>query len=170
MMLVGRRRGVAAGWSLCVLAIVATSCRAARSETLDGGAIFQAQCAVCHQKHGQGLPGRFPPLARNADLFLSRDFPAHVVLFGLTGKIVVNGKTIDSTMPPLDFLSDAQIAAVLGYVRQSFGNAELAPKAMPPLDAAGVAAVRAKRLASSELVYDERKRLHGAVPASDGKP
>ncbi len=125
---------------------------------VDGAAVFQDQCSGCHQPNGQGVPEQFPPLAGNTDLFLSRDFPARVVLFGLTGKIEVKGKTFDSVMPPLDVLSDEQIAAVLGYVRQSFGNASLQPKSLVPLDAATVKALRESKL-TDQQVHDERLKL-----------
>ncbi len=62
--------------------------------------------------------------------FLSADFPVRVVLFGMKGKIDVNGRTFDGDMPPLNALSDAQIAAVLAYVRGAWGNAALAPADM----------------------------------------
>ena len=131
---------------------------AAASQKVDGGAIFKDQCSSCHQPNGQGVPEQFPPLAGNTDLFLSRDFPARVVLFGLTGKIEVKGKTFDSVMPALDVLSDEQIAAVLGYVRQAFGNADLQPKSLVPLDAATVKALRASQL-TDQQVHDERLKL-----------
>jgi nitrite reductase (NO-forming) len=134
---------------------------AASAQPPDGAAIFRDQCAVCHQPAGQGLRGQFPPLAGNAGIFLSRDFPARVVLFGLTGKIAVAGETIDSAMPPLDFLSDREIAAVVAFVRQSWGNAGLPHKAMKPLDAATVAALRAKTPALAGTVFNERERLKG---------
>lgn len=134
---------------------------AASAQPPDGAAIFRDQCAVCHQPAGQGLRGQFPPLAGNADIFLSRDFPARVVLFGLSGKIVVRGETLDSAMPPLDFLTDREIAAVVAFVRQSWGNAGLPHKAMKPLDAAAVAALRAKRPALAGTVFGERERLIG---------
>jgi nitrite reductase (NO-forming) len=134
---------------------------AASAQAADGAAIFRDQCAVCHQPAGQGLRGQFPPLAGNADIFLSRDFPARVVLFGLSGKIEVRGETIDSVMPPLDFLSDREIAAVVAFVRQSWGNAGLPHKAMKPLDAATVATLRAKKPTLAATVFNERERLKG---------
>jgi nitrite reductase (NO-forming) len=134
---------------------------AASAQPPDGAAIFRDQCAVCHQPAGQGLRGQFPPLAGNADIFLSRDFPARVVLFGLSGKIIVLGETFDSAMPPLDFLSDGEIAAVVAFIRKSWGNAALPHKAMKPLDAATVGALRAKKQALEGSVFSERERLKG---------
>jgi mono/diheme cytochrome c family protein len=134
-----------------------TAAASAAPAKVDGAALFKDQCAACHQANAQGVAGQFPPLAGNADLFLSPDYPAHVVLFGLNGKITVNGKTFDSAMPPLgEVLSDAQIAAVVNYVRGNFGNAALG-KTMAAIDAALVAKLRAGKPAMSTLDY--RKSL-----------
>ena len=126
-----------------VLALVAC---AARAQTPDGAALFQQQCAVCHQPLGQGLPGQFPPLARNRDIFLGEDFPLRVVLLGLSGRIAVNGQAIDSVMPPLgNALTDAQIAAVVNYVRGAWGNDALRPKSIGPVTPAMVARLRKRK-------------------------
>jgi mono/diheme cytochrome c family protein len=135
-----------------------TAAASAAPAKVDGAAVFKDQCTACHQDNAQGVEDAFPPLAHNADLFLSRDYPVRVLLFGLSGKIDVNGKSFDSAMPPLDVLSDEQIAAVVNYVRDNFGNAELRPKTMAPLDAAAVAAERKRKMAA-EAVFDYRKSL-----------
>jgi mono/diheme cytochrome c family protein len=127
------------------LAVTIHAC-AARAQPPDGAALFQQQCAVCHQPQGQGLPGQFPPLAHNADIFLSQDFPLRVVLLGLSGKILVNGQTIDSVMPPLgNALTDAQIAAVVNYVRGAWGNDALRPQPIRPVTPAMVARLRKRK-------------------------
>jgi len=137
------------------------ACPSAQAQQVDGRSVFNIQCVACHQVDGKGVPGSFPPLARNRDLFLARDFPARVVLFGMDGTIVANGQTIQGAMPPLgDVLDDAEIAAVVNYVRGAFGNAALAPKAMQPLDAATVAALRQRK---DDQVYDYRKQLKAAA-------
>ena len=126
---------------------------------VDGAAVFKDQCVACHQENAQGVPEQFPPLAKNADLFLSPDYPVRVVLFGLEGKIEVNGKKFDSAMPPLDVLSDQEIAAVVNYVRGNFGNAALAPKSVKAVDAGGVAMLRAKKETTASHVFEYRQKL-----------
>jgi len=134
--------------------LAAQSCIAAHAQQVDGRAIFNVQCVVCHQPDGKGVPGNFPPLARNPDIFLTRDFPARVVLFGMSGKINVLGQAIDGTMPPLgDVLEDEEIAAVVTYVRGAFGNDTLRPKMMEPLDAATIKALRTTKDADQVYVY-----------------
>jgi mono/diheme cytochrome c family protein len=134
---------------------------AAQAQPPDGRAVFNEQCAACHQADAKGVPGNFPPLAGNPDLFLARDFPARMVLFGMSGKIEVLGQTIDGVMPPLgETLKDDEIAAVVNFVRGNFGNAALAPKAprsMTPLDAATVAALRQQK--DADQTYEYRQRL-----------
>ncbi len=130
---------------------------------VDGAAVFKDQCVACHQEKAQGVPEQFPPLAKNADLFLSPDYPVRVVLFGLEGKITVDGKKFDSAMPPLDVLSDQQIAAVVNYVRGHFGNAALAPKTMKMVDAGAVAQLRAKKNTTAAHVLEYRQKLKGGA-------
>jgi mono/diheme cytochrome c family protein len=130
---------------------------------VDGAAVFKDQCVACHQEKAQGVAGQFPPLAKNADLFLSPDYPVRVVLFGLEGKIEVNGKKFDSAMPPLDVLSDQEIAAVVNYVRGNFGNAALAPKSMKPVDASVVSQLRGKKDTTAAHVFEYRQKRKGGA-------
>lgn len=125
---------------------------------INAAELFRDQCTACHQLKAQGVPGQFPALAQNPDLFLARDYPLRVVLFGLSGKIIVKGDHLNSVMPPLDVLSDQEIAAVVNYVRGAFGNDALRPKSMQPVTPAMVAELRKKKL-TSEQVFAYRKSL-----------
>lgn len=145
-----------------VFALAAQSCLSAHAQQAEGGTVFNAQCVACHQPNGRGVPGNFPALAHNPDIFLARDYPARVVLFGLSGKIDVRGNSFDGVMPPLGgTLTDDAIAAVVAYVRSAWGNAALAPKTMQPLDAATVAHLR--KLKSADQVYAYREKLKAAA-------
>ena len=91
----------------------------------DGPTLFAENCAACHQPKGQGVPGAFPPLAGNKVVLGDPKAPAYVVTHGRGG------------MPNFsDDLDDKQIAAVLSYVRTSWGNTA------GTLDPAAVAAER----------------------------
>ncbi|MBU6402263.1 MAG: cytochrome c [Verrucomicrobia bacterium] len=93
-----------------------------------GGRVFSANCVVCHQAEGQGNPAtQVPPLAGSE--WVTDTSPAKIIRFvlkGLKGDIKVKGETYPgtaTTMPPLgDNLNDADLAAVLTYVRASWGN------------------------------------------------
>ncbi len=88
-----------------------------------GKAVYMQTCFVCHQPEGQGVPGQIPPLAKSDFLStLTKDDYIRGVLNGRTGQIVVNGQTYNGTMVPLNYLADDQIANVLTYVRNSWGN------------------------------------------------
>jgi nitrite reductase (NO-forming) len=83
--------------------------------------VFSTVCFACHQANGQGLPNAFPPLAGSDFLMADKDRSIRIVLSGLKGEITVNGNKFHGEMPKPP-LSDDQVASVLTYVRNSFGN------------------------------------------------
>lgn len=87
-----------------------------------GRALYQGTCSVCHGGQGEGMEGVFPPLAESDFLMADKRRSIEVVLNGLEGPITVNGKDYDSVMPPMSQLSDDEIANILTFVRNSFGN------------------------------------------------
>ena len=89
---------------------------------LRGAKVFNTYCATCHQRNGQGDAQRFPPLAGTDWVVGDKDRLINVVLNGLEGPIEVRGRTYSNPMPQHSFLSDEDIANVLTYIRQSFGN------------------------------------------------
>jgi len=130
----------------------------APTNQLDGSKVYAQNCAACHQAAGQGVPGAFPPLAKNPKLLADPDYATLVVLFGLQGPIQVGGQTYNGAMPPFGHLSDAQIAAVINFVRSSWGNDALAQKGAKPLAPEDVARLREKGL-SPQQVLEYRKRM-----------
>jgi mono/diheme cytochrome c family protein len=100
-----------------------------------------AHCATCHQANGQGLPNIYPTLAKSEWLSESERL-IKIALKGLWGPIDVAGVHYDPTkgVPPMmgfgGLLNDNELAAVLTYVRQSFGND------LDPISAAEVRKVR----------------------------
>jgi mono/diheme cytochrome c family protein len=89
---------------------------------VDGHAVYERNCASCHGADAHGEAQRVPPLAGNDDLQRDPLLPVLVVLNGLDGPIDVEGAHFDSSMPAFDHLSDAQIAAVVNYVRDAPGG------------------------------------------------
>jgi nitrite reductase (NO-forming) len=87
-----------------------------------GKAVFMGTCSTCHQLEGQGLASVFPPLAKSDYLMADKQRSIHTVLAGVQGPIEVNGQTYNNVMPPLGNFTDHEIADVLTYVRNSFGN------------------------------------------------
>jgi nitrite reductase (NO-forming) len=86
-----------------------------------GQRVFMQTCFACHQPDGKGLPAIFPPLAGSDFLKADRERPIRVVTKGLTGPVTVNGQAFNNIMPP-QVLTDQQIADVLTYVTNSWGN------------------------------------------------
>ena len=86
-----------------------------------------AHCVTCHQANGQGMPGVYPSLAKS-DWLDNEERLIKLTLKGLWGPIEVAGQHFDPSkgVPPMmgfgEMLNDIELAAVLSYVRQSFGN------------------------------------------------
>ena len=90
----------------------------------DGAAIYAARCAACHQATGPGLPGVFPPLAGSEWVTGPDETLAAIVLHGVSGPLTVRGAAYDGAMPGFAAqLQDAELAAVLSFVRTQWGNA-----------------------------------------------
>jgi mono/diheme cytochrome c family protein len=103
---------------------------------VNGGAIFAARCVACHQTTGLGIPGVFPPLAGSEWVLGSDKILVLIPLHGITGPVQVKGAKYVGAMPVFSTLSDAEIAAVLTYVRSQWGNSAA------PVSASTVAAGR----------------------------
>ncbi|MBL9175913.1 MAG: nitrite reductase, copper-containing [Verrucomicrobiales bacterium] len=86
-----------------------------------GKRVYMQTCFACHQPTGLGLPGVFPPLAKSDFLLADKDRSIRGVVKGLSGPVTVNGKAYNGVMPPVA-LNDEQVANVLTYVRNSWGN------------------------------------------------
>jgi nitrite reductase (NO-forming) len=87
-----------------------------------GKRVYLQNCAMCHQTDGTGLPNVFPPLAQSDYLMADKARSIGIVLHGLSGPITVNGQRYDGVMPPQVMLNDEQIAHVLTFIRNSWGN------------------------------------------------
>ncbi len=128
----------------------------------DGQQVY-AQCAGCHQTTGLGITGAFPPLAKELPRIVAKGDPGRrylvqVLLFGLQGPIVAQGKTYSGVMPSFGYLSDGDLAAVLNHALTAWGNEKLLPKDFKPLTEAEVKALRAQAL-SPQQVYENWKKL-----------
>jgi len=102
-----------------------------------GAKLYEKHCADCHQRGGEGVPRIYPPLLDNDSILMS--YPINGI------RVVVNGgfppSTKDNTrpygMPPFSHdLSDVEIAAVLTFIRQAWGNRS------PPVSPAEVTSAR----------------------------
>ncbi len=99
----------------------------ARQRFLHGAEIYRREghCITCHQEDGQGLPAaQFPPLAGTQWVQGNEERLIKLTLHGLLGPIEVKGKAYPGQVPMTAFkaLNDHEIAAVLTFVRNAFGN------------------------------------------------
>ena len=106
-----------------------------------GLAVYSRTCIACHQPTGKGLAPVFPSIAGVPIVNGDTTLPIKFILHGLMGPITVDGVTYNSMMPPVAGVSDQDVADVLTYVRQSFGNKS------NPVTADQVKAVRAANAA-----------------------
>ena len=84
--------------------------------TARGEKVYSANCVPCHQANGQGVPGAFPALAGSPKVLGKQEDQIDILLHG----IVKNGTP--TAMASFKQLSDTEIAAVITYTRNSFGN------------------------------------------------
>lgn len=87
-----------------------------------GRIIYQTRCQNCHDEHGQGLNWLIPPLTDSAYLKSHRHQLPCYVQNGVSGKMTLKIKTFDGQMPSNSDLANIEIAEVLTYVTNSFGN------------------------------------------------
>jgi nitrite reductase (NO-forming) len=101
---------------------LATGALTLKQQIAAGGALYNGTCSVCHQANGDGLPAVFPPLAKSDYLNADIERAIATVLNGRSGAIKVNGKDFNSVMPPMSQLNDDEVAHILTYVLNNWGN------------------------------------------------
>jgi mono/diheme cytochrome c family protein len=89
-----------------------------------GKTVYENNCLACHQPDGSGVPSMNPPLTKTKWVLGDKKVLAKIVLKGLQGgEIEIDGDKFHNPMPPMEsMLNDQEIADVLTYVRNSFGN------------------------------------------------
>lgn len=121
--------------------------RPAAAQAADRGAVFDANCSMCHQLGAAGVPGQFPRLAgragRIAATAAGKGYLERAVLFGMMGNITVDGAAIaGGVMPSFSSLSDQDLAEALNYITSLDASGTLHWKGalFKPADIAGVRA------------------------------
>ncbi len=125
-----------------------------------GKRVFTVNCVACHQATGQGVPNAFPPLA-GSEWVLGKDWHGdnhlvRILLHGLQGPVEVKGAAFNGAMPSWKQLKDEEIAAVLTYIRNEWGNSA------PPITTEDVAKIRAET--ASQTTPNTQDALK-AIPA-----
>jgi mono/diheme cytochrome c family protein len=87
-----------------------------------GQILYENFCANCHMADGTGLAGNIPPLAGADYLRDQQDKIPCIIRYGLEVPIVVNGVTYENPMAGIPELNDVEIANVINYINQAWGN------------------------------------------------
>ena len=87
-----------------------------------GEIIFKKYCISCHQADGGGVPNLNPPLIKTTYILGDKERLIKIILNGLNENIEIDGEYFSNPMPSLNILKDQEIADVLTYVRNNFGN------------------------------------------------
>ena len=93
-----------------------------KAQVARGKPIYIANCLACHQADGSGVPRMNPPLIKTKWVLGEKKRLISVVLKGLNDPIEIEDEEYHNPMPPQPQLTDQQIADVLTFVRNSFGN------------------------------------------------
>ena len=86
----------------------------------NGQKLYNNYCAACHQVNGQGIPMAYPPLTI-AELVEDNSRMVKSILEGVPGPVELEGVTYSAPMAALK-LTDEQVADILNYVKNSWGN------------------------------------------------
>jgi mono/diheme cytochrome c family protein len=87
-----------------------------------GKTVYDTYCLPCHQADGSGVPTMNPPLIKTSWVLGSKNVLIEQILKGSANKVEIDGEKFHGAMPAQTQLTDEQIADVLTYVRNSFGN------------------------------------------------
>jgi mono/diheme cytochrome c family protein len=121
------------GWAAAAFVAVLLYVPAADAAS---NAVYDATCALCHQNGGVGLKGQFPRLAGRVDRMAvdpqARAYLIETVLFGISGRIEVDGAPIVGVMPSFASLSDDELASVLNYLIRLGGSGSKKVKSITP--------------------------------------
>ena len=127
-----------AGLMVCLFVSIAafsqTKKPAAKATTVskttleNGKKVYEQNCLSCHQVDGNGVPMLNPPLVKTKWVLGNKKQLIGIVLKGFNDEIEIDGQTFSNPMPSQAHLTDQEIADVLSFVRNSFGNKASAVK------------------------------------------
>jgi len=87
-----------------------------------GKKVYEQYCLTCHQVDGNGVPMMNPPLVKTKWVLGNKKQLIGIVLKGFNDEIEIDGQSFSNPMPSQAHLTDQEIADVLTFVRNSFGN------------------------------------------------
>jgi mono/diheme cytochrome c family protein len=87
-----------------------------------GKALYLKYCLTCHQADGGGVQNMNPPLVKTSYVLGDKATLVSILQNGFKEEVEINGDTYSNNMPSFSYLTDKEIADVLTFVRNSFGN------------------------------------------------
>lgn len=89
----------------------------------NGEKVYAKECLLCHMKDGGGVPHLNPPLAQSSKVVSAdENYLIKTILKGMNARVEIDGEYYSNNMASFARLSDKDIADVLSYIRNSFGN------------------------------------------------
>lgn len=89
----------------------------------EGLYLYKTHCQSCHMEDGKGLGELIPPLAKADYLQKNKNLLSCIIQKGMKNeKITVNGKEYQSIMPGFESLGTIEIAEIITYITNSWGN------------------------------------------------
>jgi len=115
--------------SIFLFTIIAIIISCQNQETIDlqnylsnGKDIYKTKCQNCHGENGEGLGKLAPPLTDSVFLKNNKTRLACIIKNGISERIMINGKEYQEKMPSFPELADIDVAQVMVYITNSFGN------------------------------------------------
>jgi len=114
---------------LFVIIMVFQSCQDEDSITfklyyVNGKGLYEKKCQSCHGIDGKGLGTLYPPLTDTTFLQTNRNKLACIIRKGMSGPIIINNIAYDGKMPGDENIADIDLAQVITYINNSFGNTQ----------------------------------------------
>ncbi|WP_158828394.1 c-type cytochrome [Mucilaginibacter lacusdianchii] len=100
----------------------ATKASGSATSAANGKIVYMQSCLPCHQQDGGGVQNMNPPLIKTTYVLGDKDRLIKILLNGFNEDVEINGDTYSNAMPSFAHLTNQQIADVLTFVRNNFGN------------------------------------------------
>jgi cytochrome c551 len=88
----------------------------------NGRKLYKTICANCHMENGEGLGRLIPPIAKSDYLLKNRSDLSRMLKYGINGPMIVNNVEFNQPMPANPDLTDLEIAEILTYIGNTWGN------------------------------------------------
>lgn len=89
---------------------------------VNGKGLYEKHCQNCHGRDGKGLSKLYPPLTDATYLIKNKALLACIIKHGQNKQVLVHEEVYDTPMPGNEALADIEIAQIIVYMTNSFGN------------------------------------------------